>query len=541
LGLALILAGATPALAAPPPRPKLVVAISVDQFSLELYQRYRPSFTGGLKRLGEGLSFTGYQSHAATETCPGHSTILTGFHPAKTGIVANSWYERKSGSTVYCVSVSGTADPNARGSGMLKVDALGDWLKTARPGSRSFAVSGKDRAAIMMAGHHPNAVYWWNDTEGFATSSYAGPATKKTVGAARSFNQALYAKWKKTPPQLWPTEIPGICKPLEQPHTFGRLALSGTIPPESSKDAEQPSDYIKSTHFADELRASPSFDPLALDFASQLVTANRLGRGPATDLLAVSLSSTDHVGHRYGNGGAESCVQVMAVDAALGGFFDRLDRLGVPYVVVLTADHGAIDAAERLGPPARRIDTNQLTGALSRHLRDAFGMAYDPLAGDDARQLIFNLAPDDDKKRDAILADALAWLKARPEVGAAFTAAEIARSAPPAGKPVQDLTLAERFYESYDAERSGDILVAYAEGSTLGAPAAPGETVAGHGSVWDYDRRVPILFWWPGVQPTAEAQPMETVDIAPTLAAVVGIEAPPVDGRCVDIGQGCGR
>jgi len=93
----------------------LVVAIAVDQFSAELFQHYRTSFTGGLKRLSNGIAFTGYQSHAATETCPGHSTILTGRHPAATGIVANTWFDARSGSSVYCVSVRGTADPDARG------------------------------------------------------------------------------------------------------------------------------------------------------------------------------------------------------------------------------------------------------------------------------------------------------------------------------------------------------------------------------------------------------------------------------------------
>ncbi len=88
LGLALS-AQAAPA-AKPPPQPKLVVVISVDQFAYDLYDRYKPSFTAGLKRLGQGASFVGYQAHVATETCPGHSTILTGAHPARTGIVANS-------------------------------------------------------------------------------------------------------------------------------------------------------------------------------------------------------------------------------------------------------------------------------------------------------------------------------------------------------------------------------------------------------------------------------------------------------------------
>ena len=119
-----IVGAATTALAAPAPAPasstgpmatppKLVVVISVDQFSFDLYRTYAPTFTGGLKRLSAGHVFTGYQSHAATETCPGHSTLLTGDHPNKTGIVANNWYDRQTGSNLYCVSQTGTSDERA--------------------------------------------------------------------------------------------------------------------------------------------------------------------------------------------------------------------------------------------------------------------------------------------------------------------------------------------------------------------------------------------------------------------------------------------
>ena len=536
-GVGAALLWATTAAAAPPPS-KLVVAISVDQFGLELFERYRPTYTGGLKRLGDGLAYTGYQSHAATETCPGHSTILTGEHPSHTGIVANSWYERATGSTVYCVSVDGDADPNARGPGKLRVSTLGDWLKRTRPGARSIAVSGKDRAAIMMAGHHPDAVYWWADRIGFTTSHYAGPATPAVLAPAQQFDKAHFAAWRAATPKFWPKDIPARCGALQAPHKFGALPLSGEIPPATApKGGLDPSD----SHFDDEFRASPAFDPVTLDFAADLTNRLKLGRGRNTDLLAISLSATDLIGHRYGNGGAEMCVQIASLDAALGRFFDGLDRQGLTYTVVLTADHGGSDAPERAGPPASRLDTSAMLSALSSHLRKTFELSYDPLVGDDPRQLILSLAPLDQPRRAVIIEAAMAWLKTRPEVTAAFTSDEIARVIVPKGKAAPDLTLTERFAESFDRERSGDILVAYAEGATLGVPRSLGDTIAGHGSPWDYDRRVPILFWWSGVAPVAETTAIESVDIAPTLAAVMGVSAPPVDGRCIEIGQGCRR
>lgn len=94
IGVVSVQCMAKPAQAMPSSPPKLIVAISVDQFSADLYAQYRPTFRYGLARLGQGAVFpSGFQSHAATETCPGHSTLLTGTHPARNGIIANTWFE----------------------------------------------------------------------------------------------------------------------------------------------------------------------------------------------------------------------------------------------------------------------------------------------------------------------------------------------------------------------------------------------------------------------------------------------------------------
>ncbi len=227
---------------------------------------------------------------------------------------------------------------------------------------------------------------------------------------------------------------------------------------------------------------------------------------------------------------------------ALGRFLAKLDGLGVPYLVVLTADHGAIDAAERAaehGVAAQRIDGTGLVKALNKHLEEQFSLTYEPIIGDDAQQLYLNVAGDA-ALHDRIRDEAVAWLKTRKEVAAVLTAAEVAAAAPPPGKPVETLNLAERFHESYDPARSGDIAVALAEYATIGTPRASGDFVAGHGSPWDYDRRVPILFWWRGVTPDDRSEAIETIDIAPTLAQLIGLTAPLVDGHClVQVTKSC--
>ena len=165
------IASSMPAAAQPAQdRPDLVVAIAIDQFGSLLFNKWRGAYKGGLKRLAdEGIIYgNAYQSHGITETCAGHSTILTGKHPGHTGIVANEWYDRQTGKQVYCVAdenYTEAHDPKARkvGPGLLVASTLGDWLKQQNPQSRVVAVSGKDRASITMAGHHADGVFWYAD------------------------------------------------------------------------------------------------------------------------------------------------------------------------------------------------------------------------------------------------------------------------------------------------------------------------------------------------------------------------------------------
>lgn len=535
------LATATAIQAAPPPKPKLIVAIAVDQLSTEVFARYRPTYTAGLKTLAGGVAYpAGYQSHAATETCPGHSTILTGRHPAGTGIVANSWTDRKTGQSVYCVSVPGE-DAKARGHQNLRVTTLGDWIKAARRSARTFAVAGKDRAAITMAGKNADGVYWWSDGTGFVTSPFAGPADPRVTQPAEAFNAALMAKWTATPPQLWPAPSPA-CTALVKREQFGQLEVSGEVPPEMAKAVTEGEGFVANKRFNEAMRASPTFDATIADFAIDLIVREKLGKGSAPDLLAIGLSATDYVGHRLGNGGAEMCVQQAALDATIGRLLDRITALNIPFVVMLTADHGAADASERhfeQGGHGYRIDDKGLMMRLNDAMESELAVIWPPLSTDDPQQLYIVTDPDE-TPHERVLEAAVAWLKAQPEVKAVFTRAEVEAATVPPGTPANQLTMAQRFHESYDPERSGDIAVAYAERSSYGVPHEVGDTVAGHGTPWDHDRQVPILFWWPGAPAETRDQPIETVDIAPTLAGVAGVRPPvPVDGRCLDLGGNC--
>lgn len=544
---ALLSLATVPTLAAetpPPPRPKLLVAISVDQFAAGLFEQYRGRFRYGLHTLAtNGVVFpNGYQSHSGTETCPGHSTLLTGRHPSGTGIVGNNWLAN--GKPVYCVEDAATVVPgrsNGASPKNLEASTLGEWLRAADPRSRTIAVSGKDRAAITMAGHGADGTFWWEDRFGFSTYGADAAQAKARVAPVAPFNDAqLDARWQSAPPQ-WQVQDPG-CRALEGRGKYGDLEIEHRLPVKLERSNAGP--LRNDPAFNEWLHASPMFDALTLEVAQHLLEQYQLGKGPATDLLAISLSATDYVGHKFGNQGPEMCDQLAHLDAALGAWLGVLDRWGVPYAVVLTADHGGMEPAENVaahGFPARRVSLSFVADNVNALLRERFRYSGDTFLADEANLVLRpGLSPAVAKRA---LQDALKLLRdpdpKLPWAGLvvdAFLKSDVLGLAIPKGKSPEALTLRERFAESAHRERSPDVFVVIAPYTSLGLPAKPRIYIAGHGSPWDYDRRVPMLFYRPGAAHYEQYLPVETVDIAPTLAALVGVAVPvAVDGRCLPL------
>lgn len=523
---------AAPAAApAPSGAPHLLVALSMDQFSADLFAQYRAHFTGGLARMASGGVFpAGYQSHAATETCPGHSTLLTGVRPARTGIIANSWIDQSAArpkKEVYCAEdeTRAAADPKdyVASVGHLLVPTLGERIKQRWPQARNVAVSGKDRAALMMGGHVTDQVWWWKG-KGFTTLD-----GKPGLPAVDAENAAVGALLAQGAPAL---PLPAFCAAREGAISAGPATV-GT------------GHFALGAGDATAFRASPRLDQATLDLALRLVDSMKLGQGAAPDMLSVSLSATDYVGHSTGTEGPEMCLQLATVDQALGAFFAALDARGIDYGVVLTADHGGYDMPERLNrqalPQAARADVGLLPRNLGARVAAATGLPAEGLIlGDGAAGDYWVKAtlPAADKAR--VVATAKTLLLAHPQVAAVFTAAELAATASPTGSP-ETWSLIERARASFYAPRSGDFVVLLKRG-IMAMPQPGGGYVATHGSPWDYDRRVPMLFWRKGMTGFEQPSPVETVDIAPTLSAWINLPAPEgaYDGRCLDLDPGPG-
>lgn len=514
--------------------PKLIVVVSVDQFSGDLFTEYRQYFTGGLRRLSEGAVFPmGYQSHAATETCPGHSTILTGARPARTGIVANDWFDlsvTRADKMVYCSEderVPGSDhDNNYTVSAMhLRVPALGDLMRRHDPRSRAVVVAGKDRAAIMMGGHNPTQRWFRSGTR--FVSDLATPAPPAVEAATRDLQRRLATP---TPPRA----LPAVCESRSRAVPVGpagRTVGAGRFGHAAGEQSR--------------MLDSPEYDEVVLGLAQGMRDEMRLGQGEGTDLLVIGLSATDYVGHRFGSQGSEMCIQLLALDRILGDFFARLDAQGIDYVIALTADHGAQDLPERSREAgiddAERADPALRSRNMGPVLGQRLGLPGPLIFGDSVFGdfYIDRALPEADRRR--VLDEAVRAYRAHRQVFAVFTRDEILATPSPSYPP-DSWTLLQRVRASFDAERSGDFFVVLRPRVTTLTTVGATGSVATHGSVWDYDRRVPILFWRRGMTPFEQPLAVETVDIMPTLAGLIGLPIAPdsIDGRCLDLDPGPG-
>ncbi|MBB4640259.1 putative AlkP superfamily pyrophosphatase or phosphodiesterase [Rhizorhapis suberifaciens] len=530
LALLFLLMTSFPVMAADGSHPKLVVAISVDQFSADVFTEYRQHFRGGFKRLlSQGVVFpSGYQGHAATETCPGHSTILTGARPMRTGIIANSWYDlstKRSDKLIYCAEDEnrpGTDSTNYIASPVhLRVATLGDRMKKADRRTRIVAVAGKDRSALMMAGGQADQIWWWGGQKFVTLGGRASNAVAEKANAAATARLAT--------PQP-PIDLPQPCGERNYAVQAGSRTV-GT------------GRFARAAGDAKSFRASPELDSSTLALAAGFRDALKLGEGTQTDLLIIGASATDYVGHAYGTQGTEMCGQLMTLDRNLGEFFDSLDSAGIDYLVVLTADHGGHDLPERSvtngAPSAKRVDVALNAETIGKAIGTRLGLEDQLLYADGPNGDYYVSRLISETERRVVANEAATMLKAHPQVVAVFSRDELAAAPMPKGPP-DSWPLLERARASFDAQRSGDLVVMLKPWVT--PIAIPKTSVATHGSPWDYDRRVPILFWRKGIRPFEQPLAVETADIMPTLATQIGLAVPSeeIDGRCLDLIAGEG-
>lgn len=475
-----------------PERPKLVLGIVIDQFRYDYLTRFRADYTAGLDRLlRRGAVFTNARyEHFPTVTAAGHATFMTGATPSLTGIVANDWFDRESGKRVTSVSDDTVRLLGAAGTGAsprrLLVSTLGDEMKMAARGKpRVIGISLKDRAAILPAGHMADAAYWFDPQAGvFVSSTFYFPDLPPWV---KDFNQSrpaaryLNAEWKPLAPS---PDFPA----------FTRTVAGGAA-----------------------FDASPFANELVEAFAERAIDAERLGQRGQTDLLTISFSANDYVGHQAGPDSPEVRDMAIRTDRLLGRLLDFVDaKLGPGNtLVVLTADHGVAPLPETLEQwkmPGGRLSSKTLFAAVETALKEKFGDGRWIVSGSAAtpyfnRELVrARKLSEADVER--VAADVIA---ASPHIFRVYTREQLLH-----GAAIDD-PITRRVVNGFYPSRSPDLFV-LDEAYWLRSP-----TGTTHGSVFDYDSHVPLIFMGPRIRPGRDDRAVAPTAIAPTLALVVGV------------------
>ena len=523
--------------------PRLVLQITVDQLRGDLPGRFIKNMgEGGFRYLmTNGIWFSNaHHAHANSETIVGHSTLATGADPATHGMIGNVWLDRATGKLAYNIE-----DARYRilspGAGVDKATEIDPTQKVASTDGRSpaailgttfsdelaihtagkakiFGVSIKDRGAVPMAGHAGKAFWFSKATGEFVTSSYyydqypdwvtkwnqkalPGKYSDKSWELLRPTSAYLFGDADDRP---WETDLAGYGRVF--PHPFG---------PATGK------------YFTTRLTISPVGDELTLDFAKALIDAEKLGQDDVTDYLSVSFSSTDYVGHLFGPSSLETEDNLLRLDRSLADLFAYVEnKVGLKNtLIVLSADHGAPEAPgylNSLGMDAKYVKPDQWDkDPAIKALKQKFGLGKELIHSYSHpyiylnREVVRRIGLDQAKVEKAV-ADALMKFDG---VALAVPSTALAEGNLP------DTPLIRSVLRNYSPKRSGDIFVVFQPNHFINE--FDGLIVTStHGSPWRYDTFVPVVFAGSHLASQHVYRSIETVEVAPTLAAIVGTNPP---------------
>lgn len=541
LAVSAVSRGAQPAAVEPVGKPRLAVVIVIDQCRADYLERFRPWFVeGGFRRLlAHGAVYANaHHRHALTATAPGHSTILTGVHADRHGIIANEWFDLPAGRVTGSIEdpatplvgapASGVRLPGAAGEADLTASprrllaaTVGDQLKL-RYGSqaRVIALANKDRGAVFLGGRLADAAYWFHRGR-VVTSRYyreALPDWVERFNAGNPINRRFGEIWDRL---LLREAYDTAQGPDEAAGEESRHGLGTTFP--RRIDGGRP---VLDDEFHNAYRLDPHGSAVLGELAQRAVVGEQLGRRAAPDLLCLAFSQLDYCGHSFGPDSHEIMDSVLRLDRALADFFAFLDReLGSgQWTVVLTADHGVAPLPERRAAFDRalaggRIDWPALNQSVEAALTDAFGAPAGGAAWTVRDSYGYRLIPSTLVARNVTSSAAQAVVKAAllraPEVACAWTREELSGRESAAGDYLAEWRL------SWHAERSQDVVLSPRRYVVDRSPFG-----TNHGTPYDYDTHIPLLWYGAGVVPGRVVERIGSDAIAPTLARLLDLPRP---------------
>ena len=521
-----------PARRAEVPPIKLAVLIVIDQFRGDFPTRFAPYFgADGFRRLSKnGATFhNAHLTYGCSTTAAGHATIATGRLPRQHGIVGNRWFlATEPGKAGLPVSdgeckLLGPADKTLPGKSSRTMigAAIGDQLKLSSAESRVFSIAWKDRAAIFMGAKRPDWAVWFETDLGeFVTSTWYLPAFPKSIDV---FNQLSPAD--RYAGKSWDRILPHAA--YQRCWSVDEEALKDNdgVGPRFPHDLPELDNRKSDARFYKALAASPYANDVLVAFVEHTLTEEKIGRGSAPDMLGIGFSANDNVGHIFGPDSPEVLDMTARTDAQIAKLLTALDKsVGLANcLIVVTADHGVTS------PPALTkvagigggwINVQTLLTELNSQLK-SFKVGEDEsvISGIEWPWVYFDRAfyKLDAATRTKLMNAGAEYLRTIPGVEAVYTADDLSGPCPSRDDLYRWLA-----WRSFHPQRSGELYIQMSP-HWHKAP----DHAAGHSAASSHDRHVTLMLSGPGVKPGDYYGAADLLDIAPTMAALLGIEPPP--------------
>lgn len=507
--------------------PKLVVGIVVDQMRYDYLTRFDSKYgKDGFKRfMKDGFHCDAHHfSYMPTYTGPGHASVFSGTTPKIHGIIANDWFDRKLNRYVYCVedttvvSVGGDFIKENRSPRNMLVTGIADQVKlqTNQKG-KTIGISIKDRAAILPAGKMADAAYWFKGGKDgiFITSTYYMNSLPKWV---KEFNDKNLPKkyisknWKT----IFPIDQYTESGPDNNPH---EESLKGEGDPVFPYDLSKIFDKIGYNL----MKETPFGNDLLVEFAKEAIRKEDLGKDNVVDFLSVSFSSPDYIGHSYGPNSVEIEDTYIRLDQSLEEFFKFLDKkVGKgEYTVFLTADHGVAQIPNDLKNEKVEVgyyNSKEMFKIVDSTLNEMYGVKG-LIRNFSNFQFFINYDKADLYKipRNTLQENILEIALKLPGVKSGLTRKSLETYS--YGNGVE-----KKVQQGWNTQKSGDVAIVMEPGWLSSKYDVSGGT--GHGSPWNYDTHVPLLFYGFGINKGGTHLHTSVEDIVPTIAAVIGLQAP---------------
>lgn len=511
----------------PPDRPKLVIGIVIDQMRYDYIYRYWDKFgENGFKKLFNEGTFchnTKY-NYLLTESAPGYATIVTGTSPSEHGIVSNQWYHRLKKEFQYCVR-----DQKVRGIGfgaesgrvspkrMLSSGFMDELRLSNFKQSKVISVAMNDFAAVLSGGHLANAAYWYdNKTGNWVSSSYYQnnlPDWVVKFNAKKFTDIYISHGWDL----LLDKNQYNQSMADNNSYEYGFDGHSHVFPYDLQK-------FFKKEGY-EILKFTPYGNTYTKDFAISALVNENLGQDEFPDFLSIGFSACGHVSDIFGIRSLEMEDMYLRLDKDLEHLLKSIDELvGKENVLVyLTADHGASDHPSFLKDvkmPGNVFNMSSTLAVLKSYLRAIYGEGEWILAYYN-RQIYLNQVLIEDSKipLEEIQTRIAQFLVQFTGIANAVTATTFQTTNFTKG-------ILEKSQNSYNQERSGDIILNFAPGWTENDAIRSKKTISSQYSAYSYDTHVPLIWYGWKIKRININRTISITDIAPTLSLFLKIPYP---------------